>query len=245
MDYDRIMDLVGSWLRRAMYASLAALIIPVAVLIALIITLDGGGIGGLGSIGQLFSGPALPGSTLTARAPQHAAPPLPIVPPGSLVASVAPSSTAGRPTGSGKTPTAGSHGQDVSTTLTTGGANGTATTPGAESTSGGGGTASGSPASPANPAGDGTHALGNTVVQVTGALGKTVANTGAALGQTTSNATGAVGGLLTPVIAPVGSLVDGTGAALNNTLTGTGAAAGGLVTQLGNLLGQALGAGSQ
>lgn len=229
-----------------MYASLAALIIPVAVLIALIITLDGGGIGGLGSIGQLFSGPAIPGSTLKASRPQQVAAALPIVPPGSLVASVAPHAAGGRPTGSAHPPPGGSPGQGVSNTSTPGVATtGTGAATGGSGPASTGQQTSGASTPPAKAVGGLTQALGDTVVAVTGGLGKTVANTGSALGQTTSNATGAVGGLLTPVAAPVGSLVDGTGTALNNTLTGTGAAAGGLVIALGNVLGQALGAGSQ
>src|ERR1700735_2453596 len=42
MVYDGTMVLVGSGLRRAMSASLAALVVPVAVLVGLIVTLGGG-----------------------------------------------------------------------------------------------------------------------------------------------------------------------------------------------------------
>ncbi|MFL5918855.1 MAG: hypothetical protein ACJ74X_09040 [Gaiellaceae bacterium] len=60
------MDLVRSWLGQALRATGAAVVVPVAILVALSVTAIGGsGLGGLGSLSQVVSGPRPAGSDLT------------------------------------------------------------------------------------------------------------------------------------------------------------------------------------
>ena len=60
------MDLVRSWLGQALRATGAAVVVPVAILVALSLTAIGGsGLGGLGGLGQVLSGPRSAGSDLT------------------------------------------------------------------------------------------------------------------------------------------------------------------------------------
>jgi hypothetical protein len=59
-------DLVRSWLGQALRATGAAVVVPVAILVALSLTAIGGsGLGGLGSLSQVVSGPRAAGSDLT------------------------------------------------------------------------------------------------------------------------------------------------------------------------------------
>lgn len=60
------MDLVRSWLGQALRATGAAVVVPVAILVALSLTAIGGsGLGGLGALSQVISGPRAAGSDLT------------------------------------------------------------------------------------------------------------------------------------------------------------------------------------
>jgi hypothetical protein len=62
----RTVDLVRSWLGQALRATGAAVVVPVAILIALSLTAIGGsGLGGLGALSQVVSGPRAAGSDLT------------------------------------------------------------------------------------------------------------------------------------------------------------------------------------
>jgi hypothetical protein len=59
-------DLVRSWLGQALRATGAAVVVPVAILVALSLTAIGGsGLGGLGSLSQIVSGPQAAGSDVT------------------------------------------------------------------------------------------------------------------------------------------------------------------------------------
>lgn len=59
------MDLVRSWLGQALRATGAAVVVPVAILAALSLTaLGGSGLGGLGALSQIVSGPRAAGSDL-------------------------------------------------------------------------------------------------------------------------------------------------------------------------------------
>ncbi len=59
----RTVDLVRSWLGQALRATGAAVVVPVAILVALSLTAIGGsGLGGLGALSQIVSGPGVPGS---------------------------------------------------------------------------------------------------------------------------------------------------------------------------------------
>jgi len=59
------MDLVRSWLGQALRATGAAVVVPVAILVALSLTAIGGsGLGGLGALSQVVSGPGAAGSDL-------------------------------------------------------------------------------------------------------------------------------------------------------------------------------------
>jgi hypothetical protein len=62
----RTVDLVRSWLGQALRATGAAVVVPVAILVALSLTAIGGsGLGGLGALSQIVSGPSTPGSEVT------------------------------------------------------------------------------------------------------------------------------------------------------------------------------------
>lgn len=103
-----------------------ALLAPVTMIAALVVLALGGGFGGLGALGQLVSGPAVPvgstvGSTLVLGSAKHRTAPLvlPVVPTapaaapaGTRVAATAPASAV-RPRGGGS-PTGGGTGQGVS-----------------------------------------------------------------------------------------------------------------------------------
>jgi hypothetical protein len=59
-------DLVRSWLGQALRATGAAVVIPVAILVALSLSAIGGsGLGGLGALSQVVSGPRVPGSDVS------------------------------------------------------------------------------------------------------------------------------------------------------------------------------------
>lgn len=59
------MDLVSHWRRQAARATGITLIAPVALLLAAAIVASGGGLGGLGSLGQIAGGPELPSTGLS------------------------------------------------------------------------------------------------------------------------------------------------------------------------------------
>ncbi|MEA2386705.1 MAG: hypothetical protein QOJ22_879, partial [Thermoleophilaceae bacterium] len=60
------MDLVRSWLGQALRATAAAVVVPVAILLALSLSAVGGsGLGGLGALAQVVSGPQVAGSDVT------------------------------------------------------------------------------------------------------------------------------------------------------------------------------------
>lgn len=60
------MDLVRSWLGQALRATGAAVVVPVAIIVALSLTAIGGsGLSGLGALSQVVSGPRAAGSDLT------------------------------------------------------------------------------------------------------------------------------------------------------------------------------------
>src|SRR5918999_2337135 len=62
----RTVDLVRSWLGQALRATGAAVVVPAAILVALSVSAIGGsGLGGLGGLSQVVSGPAVAGSDLT------------------------------------------------------------------------------------------------------------------------------------------------------------------------------------
>ena len=62
----RTVDLVRSWLGQALRATGAAVVVPVAILVALSLSAIGGsGLGGLGALSQVVSGPRAPGSDVT------------------------------------------------------------------------------------------------------------------------------------------------------------------------------------
>src|SRR5688500_20034123 len=62
----RTVDLVRSWLGQALRATGAAVVVPVAILVALSLTAIGGsGLGGLGALSQVISGPGVAGSDLS------------------------------------------------------------------------------------------------------------------------------------------------------------------------------------
>jgi hypothetical protein len=62
----RTVDLVRSWLGQALRATAAAVVVPVAILLALSLSAVGGsGLGGLGALAQVVSGPQVAGSDVT------------------------------------------------------------------------------------------------------------------------------------------------------------------------------------
>ena len=62
----RTVDLVRSWLGQALRATGAAVVVPVAILVALSLSAIGGsGLGGLGALSQIVSGPRAAGSDVT------------------------------------------------------------------------------------------------------------------------------------------------------------------------------------
>ncbi len=62
----RTVDLVRSWLGQALRATGAAVVVPVAIIVALSLTAIGGsGLSGLGALSQVVSGPRAAGSDLT------------------------------------------------------------------------------------------------------------------------------------------------------------------------------------
>ncbi len=60
------MDLVRSWLGQALRATGAAVVVPAAILVALSLTaIGGGGLGGVGALSQIVSGPQEAGSEVS------------------------------------------------------------------------------------------------------------------------------------------------------------------------------------
>ena len=64
----RAMSLARVWRRQLYGASTAALIVPSAMLAALLVLAVGGAFSGVGVLGQLFAGPSLPGGSPGASA---------------------------------------------------------------------------------------------------------------------------------------------------------------------------------
>jgi hypothetical protein len=73
----RKMGLVRAWRRQIYGASLVAVLIPAAIIAALFVATGGGPLHGLGTLGQVFSGPAIPGGNLSARVSENSKPALP------------------------------------------------------------------------------------------------------------------------------------------------------------------------
>jgi hypothetical protein len=71
------MGLVRAWRRQIYGASLIAILIPAAIIAALFMVTGGGPLHGLGTLGQVFSGPAIPGGNLSARVSENSKPALP------------------------------------------------------------------------------------------------------------------------------------------------------------------------
>jgi hypothetical protein len=71
------MGLVRAWRRQIYGASLIAILIPAAIIAALFVATGGGPLHGLGTLGQVFSGPAIPGGNLSARVSESSKPALP------------------------------------------------------------------------------------------------------------------------------------------------------------------------
>ena len=165
------MDLVRSWLGQALRATGAAVVVPVAILVALSLTAIGGsGLGGLGALSQVVSGPRPAGSDLAVdnggseigdAVTQLAAAGPRTTPPG------------GGP-GTGLTPGPGSDGQTPSGTLPgPGGGDGPGGGGGIDPIppGGGGGGGGGTPVPPEQPAPGQpgvVGGLGETVTDVTG-----------------------------------------------------------------------------
>src|ERR1700727_963599 len=74
----RKMGLVRAWRRQIYGASLVAILIPAAIIAVLFVATGGGPLHGLGTLGQVFSGPAIPGGNLSARVSESSKPALPV-----------------------------------------------------------------------------------------------------------------------------------------------------------------------
>lgn len=61
------MGLVRAWRRQIYGASLVAILIPAVIIAVLFVATGNGPLTGLGTLGQVFSGPAIPGGNLSAR----------------------------------------------------------------------------------------------------------------------------------------------------------------------------------
>ncbi len=79
-----VMSLARAWRRQLYGASSAALIVPSAMLGALVVLAVGGGFNQVGVLGQIFAGPSVPGASGGALAaghagaPAHSLPPIPV-----------------------------------------------------------------------------------------------------------------------------------------------------------------------
>ena len=71
------MGLVRAWRRQIYGASLVAILIPAAIIAVLFAATGSGPLNGLGTLGQVFSGPAVPGGNLSARVSLNAKAALP------------------------------------------------------------------------------------------------------------------------------------------------------------------------
>ena len=71
------MGLVRAWRRQIYGASLVAILIPASIIVVLFALTGGGPLQGLGTLGQVFSGPAIPGGNVSARASLSSKPSLP------------------------------------------------------------------------------------------------------------------------------------------------------------------------
>ncbi|HXD64951.1 MAG TPA: hypothetical protein VNV17_10060, partial [Solirubrobacteraceae bacterium] len=71
------MGLVRAWRRQIYGASLVAVLIPASIIVVLFFATGSGPLGGLGTLGQVFSGPAIPGGNLSARVSESSKPALP------------------------------------------------------------------------------------------------------------------------------------------------------------------------
>ncbi len=71
------MGLVRAWRRQIYGASLVAILIPASIIVVLFAVTGGGPLQGLGTLGQVFSGPAIPGGNLSARVSLNSKPTLP------------------------------------------------------------------------------------------------------------------------------------------------------------------------
>jgi len=71
------MGLVRAWRRQIYGASLVAILIPAAIIAVLFVVTGSGPLTGLGTLGQVFSGPAVPGGNLSAKVSLDTKPALP------------------------------------------------------------------------------------------------------------------------------------------------------------------------
>ena len=71
------MGLVRTWRRQIYGASLVAVLIPAAIIVVLFAVTGGVPLHGLGALGQVFSGPAIPGGNLSANVVTNSKPALP------------------------------------------------------------------------------------------------------------------------------------------------------------------------
>src|SRR6185437_16635023 len=66
-----------AWRRQIYGASAVAILIPAAIIAVLFVATGNGPLTGLGTLGQVFSGPAIPGGNLSARVSLNSKPALP------------------------------------------------------------------------------------------------------------------------------------------------------------------------
>ena len=110
------MGLVRAWRRQIYGASLVAVLIPASIIVVLFFTTGSGPLGGLGTLGQVFSGPAIPGGNLSVRVSENSKPALPGSGGAGAAALRGHSPVIGQPAGGGPTPlrtSAGPHGSAV------------------------------------------------------------------------------------------------------------------------------------
>ena len=129
----RKMGLVRAWRRQIYGASLVAILIPASIIVVLFFATGNGPLGGLGTLGQVFSGPAIPGGNLSARVSASSKPTLPVSGGAGAAALRGHSPVIGQPSAGGPAPlrtsSSGPHGSAVAplnlaTTPTTPGSGG-------------------------------------------------------------------------------------------------------------------------
>jgi hypothetical protein len=193
--YHDAVSLARAWTRQLYGASGAALMVPGAIVCALVVLALAGGFGALGSLGQAFAGPSVPASSRIAGVPgsPRSARALPVAAAGAAVATRAPVTTGGggAPAVTPSSPAGqriGSTGPGRGTGMS--GGSGSRTGP----PTGGGGSGGGASGGGAGPAGGGSSLVDNVV------------NLGTSL---TNKIPGPVGGLATQLLQSLAKTVDG------------------------------------